>query len=320
MCKKVKPQTTTSKAEIPEYVEEGGKKLVALGTAAAEKPFEAYTGDRVAKLNPDQMTAFQKIRNLASGAPQVINESLAGARKYGNAPAQNIGTERVVDEGGRLGAISDYFNPYTEQALQPALRKIMDAADQQRKQIGAAATSSGAFGDARHGVVEGVLNRDTSQVIGDTSSQFFKSAFDSAMANRSNDLNRFFQADTTDANYNEQALQRGLTGSGALIDRSNSDQQRQLQAIQALLSGGNVQQGNKQAGLDVDYGEFLREQGWDASLIDTLAKALGGAPYEKTQTSTGPATRDNSILGAVGSVVGKVATSAPVAAALASFI
>jgi hypothetical protein len=320
MCKDAPDQKSTSTVDIPAYVEAGGKKLVSLGTKAADKPFVPYTGDRVAGLNQDQTTAFQQIRNLISGAPKVLDESLAGARTYANAPAQNIETERVVDEGGRLGAISDYFNPYTEQALQPAIRKIMEAADQQRKQIGASATSSGAFGDARHGIMEGVLNRDTSQVIGDTSSQFFKSAFDSAMANRSTDLNRFLQADTTDANFDEQGLQRGFTGSGAVLDRANSDQQRQLQAIQALLSGGTQQQGNVQAGLDADYGEFLRKQGWDASLIDTLAKALGAAPYQKTQTTTQDGGKDNSLIGLGGSVAGSVLSSAPVAAALAAFI
>lgn len=300
MCKESETKST-SKTEIPEYVEAGGKKLVDLGVKASEKPFEAYTGDRVADLTPDQLTAFQKIRDLVSGAPQVLDESLAGARNYAAAPAQTVSTERVVDEDGRLGAISDYFNPYVEQALEPALRKIMEAADQQRKRIGANATSAGAFGDARHGIVDSELDQNTSTAIGDTSQQFFKNAFDSAIANRGADLNRFMQADGTTAQYAETALNRELAGSGAVQDRATADQQKQLQLIQSLLAGGTVQQANEQAGLDAGFGEFLREQGWDSTLIDQLARALGGAPYEKSQTETSTQP-DNSLIGAAGSV------------------
>lgn len=307
MCKESE-QKSVSKTELPDFVEAGGRKLVDLGVKASEKPFEAYTGDRVADLNSDQLTAFQKIRNLVSGAPQVLDESLTGARNYAAAPAQDVSTERIVDEDGKLGAISDYFNPYVDQALQPALRKIMEAADQQRKRIGANATSAGAFGDARHGIVDSELDQNTSTAIGDTASQFFKNAFDTAMGQRATDLSRFLQADTTNAQYDEAALAREFQGSGALLDRAQSDQQKQLQLIQSLLAGGTAQQANDQAGLDADFGEFLRKEGYDASLIDVLARALGAAPYEKSQTTT-TTQPDNSGLGALGSIAGSIASA-----------
>lgn len=307
MCKKSK-ETTSSKVEIPEYVETGGKKLIADATKIADKPFAAYTGDRVADFTPDQLTAFQKIRDLVGSAPNVLNESLQGARGYANAPAQRIGTERIVDEGGQLGAISDYFNPHVDAALSPAIRKIMEAADAQRKQIGASATSSGAFGDARHGVVEGVLNRDTSQVIGDTASRFYNDAWNTAMSERESDLNRFKDTDVTNANFNESGLNRLLTGSGAISNRVSGDQEMKLQQIQSLLSGGNQQQGNAQAGLDAGFQEFLRGQGWDFTVLEALSSALNAAPYQKTQTQTS-SRPDNSGLGVLGSVAGAVLSS-----------
>jgi len=320
MCKKAKPETQTSEVKVPEYVETGGKKLIADGIKLSDKPFVAYTGDRVADFSPDQLTAFQKLRDLIGSAPNVSGESLQGARSYASAPSQSIGTERIVDENGQLGAISDYFNPHVDAALQPAIRKIMESADAQRKMIGAGATSSGAFGDARHGVVEGVLNRDTSQVVGDTAAKFYNDAWNTAMAERTSDLNRFKDTDTINANFNEAGLNRLLTGSGAVVDRVGADQAMKLNQIQALLSGGNQQQGNAQAELDAGFQEFLRGQGWDFSVLEALSSALNAAPYPKTQTTSKSGGSDNSILGTLGSIVGSVASSKPVAAAIASFI
>lgn len=308
MCKDTEKKSET-KTNIPQYVEDAGKLLVSKATDVAEKPFTPYTGDRFAGFTPDQQTAFQKIRDLASSAPGVGQEALGMIRNFGNAPAQNVSTERVVDEKGRLGAISDYFNPYVDNALQPALRKIMEAADAQRKQIGASATSSGAFGDARHGVVESNLNRNTSTAIGDTASQFYTNAFDKAMANRASDLNRFLSADTTDANFAEQGLGRQLTGANSLVSNAQADQQRQLQALQALLGSGNQQQGQAQLKKDFDFNEFMRQQGWDADVLGVLGAALAAAPYEKSQTTTETG-KDNSLIGALGSVVGSVASAA----------
>lgn len=308
MCKDAEKKSET-KTNIPQYVEDAGKLLVSKATDVAEKPFTPYTGDRFAGFTPDQQTAFQKIRDLASSAPGVGQEALGMIRNYGNAPAQNVSTERVVDEKGRLGAISDYFNPYVDNALQPALRKIMEAADAQRKQIGASATSSGAFGDARHGVVESNLNRNTSTAIGDTASQFYTNAFDKAMANRAADLNRFLSADTTDANFAEQGLGRQLAGANSLVSNAQADQQRQLQVLQALLGAGNQQQGQAQLKKDFDFNEFMRQQGWDADVLGVLGAALAAAPYEKSQTTTETG-KDNSLIGALGSVVGSVASAA----------
>ena len=182
MCKESKKQeSTTSTSSIPAWLEGVSQKVATKAGDLTDKPFESYTGQRVADFSGDQMSAFQKLRDLVSGG-----ETPAAIGKYTNAPAQNIGTERVVDEGGRLGQIADYMNPHVAGALQPALAKIQEQADAQRKRLSAGATSAGAFGDARHGVVESKLDQNTSQAMGDTASQFYMNAFDRAMGQRSN--------------------------------------------------------------------------------------------------------------------------------------
>lgn len=306
---------TTTVQKVPEYIEQGGKDVLARATALADKPFEPFSGQRVADFSADQQTAFQQLRDLIAGAPQVGGEAIQGARDFAAAPAQSLSTERIVDEDGRLGAISDYMNPFVDQALQPALRKIQEQADAQRKRIGAGATSAGAFGDARHGIMEAMLGRDTSMAMGDTASQFYLDAFRDALGLRQGDLSRMTDIDKTNALFAEQGLDRLFQGSGAVLDRAGQDQQQGLQLIQSLLSSGGIQQGADQAELDAAYQEFLRQYGHDFDVVSAMASALSGLPYTRTTTTTQP---NNSLMGLLGSGLGAFAGTEAGAGALAA--
>lgn len=312
-----KKSKTTTVQKVPEYIEQGGKEVIAKSQQLADKPFEAYTGERVADFSADQMTAFQQLRDLIAGAPQVGGEAIQGARDFASAPAQSLTTERIVDEDGRLGAISDYMNPFVDQALQPALRAIQEQADAQRKRIGAGATSSGAFGDARHGIMEAMLGRDTSTAMGDTASKFYLDAFRDALGLRQGDLGRMTDVDKTNALFAEQGLDRLFQGSGAVLDRAGQDQQQGLQLIQSLLSSGTMQQGNEQAGLDADFQEFLRKYGHDFDVVGMMASALSGVPYTREQTTTQP---NNSALGFLGSGLGSLLGTEAMGSAIAGMI
>lgn len=308
---------TTTVQKVPDYIEEGGKEVIRRSQALADKPYESYTGNRVADFSGDQMSAFQQLRDLISNAPQVGGEALAGARTYASAPAQSISTERIVDEGGQLGAIDDYLNPYVENALTPALRRIQEQSDAQRKRIAAGATAGGAFGDARHGILEAQLGRDTSTAMGDTASQFYLDAFERALGARRDDLGRMLDVDKSNAVFSEQALDRGFQGTGALLDRTAQDQQTALERIKALLTTGGMQQGNEQAELDAAFEDFLRKYGHDFDVIGMMASALSGVPYTKTQTTTQP---NNSGLGFLGSAAGSLLGTDAMGTAIAALI
>ena len=308
MCKESEKKTESTQTQaIPDWLESVSRSLAERTQAQAEKPFEVYSGDRVADLTGDQQTAFQKLRDFVGGG-----ETTAPLRDAMTKPAGTVGTERVVDEDGRLGAISGYLNPYVENALQPALTKIQEQADGRRKQINAGATAARAFGDARHGIAESTLDKNTSQAIGDTASSFMMNAFDKSMATRGGDLNRFTDADLKNAQLEEQALNRGVAGSQAM-------QNQMLQQLQALLNAGGIQQGNEQMELDTQYQEFIRKISNDPQQLNLLASVLGRLPYSKTTTGSATETSpDNSLLGVAGALGGAVLGSNPVASALAS--
>lgn len=301
MGKTSKEEKTT---EVPGYVTEAGTDLAAKASDLLSKPYEAYTGDRVAGFTADQQSAFQKLRDLISGAPQIGEAAVTSTMNAASAPGQNIQTERIVDEGGKLGAIGDYLNPYQASVVDPALRKIQEQADRQAKNIGSMATSSKAFGDARHGILEAMLGRDTSLATGETTGSLMKQGYDTAMGERTADLNRFKDVDTLNANFNETALNRNIAGNKAAVDVATADQNRLLSQINSLLGAGSQQQANDQAGLDAAYQEFMRRYiGDDQAKIAAAAQAMSGLKgnYSTTETKEKP---DNSLLGGLGSAAG----------------
>lgn len=301
MCKESK---TTTQNSVPGYVTGVGADLASKAQGVLDKPFESYTAPRVAGFTDDQQSAFQQLRNLIANAPQVGGDAIKGAQNYASAGPQSVSTSRVVDTN-KLGSIDDYLNPYREAALKPALRTIQEQSDAQRKQINANATTAGAFGDARHGIKDAMLGRDTSLAMGETANKAMSDAYNQAMSQRQSDLARMLGVDTQDANFNEQALGRELTGTGAMLDRAGTDQNQKLQGISALLGSGTQQQGNAQQNLDAAFQEFMRRYGDDYNKIAGATQAMGGLKgnYDTTQTQTKP---DNSILGALGSGAGSV--------------
>lgn len=306
MGKKDNKTTQTTKAELPDYIVSAGKDLLSRAQSLANKPFETYTGNRVADFKPDQMNAFQRIRDMLANSPIVGPEAMEGARRYGSAPAQQIGMERIVDEDGRLGKIADYLNPHVDAALEPAIRRIMEAAGIQRNQIGSNATTAGAYGDARHGIADAALNRDTQTTVGDTASRVFMDAFSQAMGHRAGDQGRFMAADEANAQLSERALERDFQGSGALIDRANADQNRLLTGLRELLMSGTAQQTQDQAGLDAAFQEFLRKYGHDFDVLGALGGALSSTPYAQQQTTVQDGGKDKSGMQAIGAVAGAV--------------
>lgn len=318
MCFGDSEQTQTSETKLPAYIDDGARDLVKKARALSEKPYGSYEGERVADFTADQNTAFQRIRDLISGAPQVGGEAAAGARRYASAPAQDITTERIIDETGRLGSMNDYINPNVEAALAPALKKIMEASADAKRQIGTSANMSNAFGDARQGVLEDNLMGTTLDSIGSTTASFMNDAWNQAMGYRNQDLNRFKDTDVINANYAEQALGRDFEGTGSLITRQAGDQANQLELIKSLLSSGTAQQAGEQANLDADYEDFLRGYAHDFNVLDALRGALGvNTSRTTTQTQSSP---DNSGFNLLGALGGAFASSPAGSAALAALI
>lgn len=280
-------QVSTTQA-LPSWMQSAAQQNIDLASDFAAKPYEAYTGDRVAPLTSNQNDAFGLIKNIAGSSNPYLSDIEGLYKSFGSAPASSIATPSLLGAGtdARTASLTDYMNPYVMAALQPMLQDIERQGISQRKSLDAQATMDGAFGDARSGVERGAQRRNENTLRTNTIGTGLKTAFDTASGLRTTDVANLMDTDKTNANLNETMLQRMITGGKALTDLDSSNVNRGLQTANALANAGGVEQNTAQKMNDAKYEEFLRSIGWDQEKIKTLTAALSSTPYEKTSVAT----------------------------------
>lgn len=302
---------TTQTTSPPDWVQQAGQANYNIAKSILDQGFVPYTGQLTAPLSQNEKAASNLVATTAaSGNPYLstTEQALTGA---GQAPAYSYDFSTVVDPNGPLGAISDYMDPYLAQVLAPTLRQIGISGAQARQGINANATAAGAYGDARHGVVEGAQLKNQAQQEQDATAQGFSSAFNNAMTNRQQDLSRYLTTQQSQQSADEQALNR-LRQSG--IDLTGLDQStiaRALGLSTALGTTGANERSVDQASNDAQYQQFLRQQGWTNDEIAFLTSVLRGTPTATTTTGQSVTQEpDNSGWGIIGSIVGSLASAA----------
>lgn len=284
-----KTTNTSSTSTLPSWLESGSEGIAKWLQTGIGQPFTPYEAERVAPLTGMEGQAGDILSGLAGGA----NTAEAGDlyRTSATAGPQSIDFTRLIDNisggaGGPEGSIQDYMNPWIEQVLNPQMRAIQEQGAQQRIGIGNQATSAGAFGDTRHGILEGEQLRNEAQLGADTVGRGYSDAFNNAMGLRSNDLARRLTTDQSNAGYAETALNRGTTGADRLLGMN----QQGIDIAKALAGAGGTERGVAQAGLDADFSEFMRKQGFTTDQAKSMAQILAMLPHSKTTTGTGTET------------------------------
>ena len=284
--------TTTQTPVVPTDVETARRDLLGRATAFANEPYAPYTTSsgqaipRVAGFAPDQLSAFQNVRNLAgtSGAlgaltPGLTTEAISRAR----------GLATTLPETN----IQAYMSPYTESVLDPAIRDIEERSARQRLSLGQQAARTGSFGGSRQAVAESELERSTQRNIGEISAAERAKAYNQAL-----DQFRKDQSNIPD-------LYKGALG--ALTSGLAQTASRLGTEYSPLLQTGSAQQALEQAQLDVLRREFEEQRDYPLRGLEALRGALGlgastlGIGQAGTETRPGP--------NVLGQVLGTVAAA-----------
>ena len=166
-----KPSVTTVQApsqsqtsyDIPEYFKEIQEDTLRRGQKEFSKPYQAYTGQRVAQLDPYEVQAGNIYQNQI--VPQAGQLAAIGNQTYDTATAQA------------------YANPYEDQVVSGALKDLREAYGQSQQSMNASAIGAGAFGGSRQGI-QNVLGAERFiESAGDTSARLRQAGFESG-ANR----------------------------------------------------------------------------------------------------------------------------------------
>jgi hypothetical protein len=153
------PSQQTTTYQIPEYFKEIQERTLRRAETESQKPFEAFTGQRVAQLTPTEIQAGNIFGQQI--LPQAGQLAQIGAQTFTPAMAQQ------------------YMNPYENQVVQSALGDVERNYQQQQRALSSQAIGSGAFGGGREGVQRGILGGEYLRSVGDISGRLRQAGFES---------------------------------------------------------------------------------------------------------------------------------------------
>lgn len=173
-----------------------------------------------------------------------------------------------------------YMTPYQQGVTDIAKEQAIRDANRRRSEIGLDAASQGALGGYREGIVESNLNRDLLRNLSDIQTRGLQSGFESAQQQ--------FERDRA-ARMAQEAQQ--LSGAQLLGGFAPQAQQMALERIGALGGVGGQRRGFRQAGLDIGYEDFLRQEGYPRRQIGFQSDIIRGLQLQPSQTVSSYAQR-----------------------------
>ena len=304
----------SSQADLPAWAKPYFERNLAKAEAQYGKPYEAYTGDRLAGQSQDTLDAISGTRDLANqnvgitgltGAQDYMTSGMTTAEGLADYNPNTFSQYGYNDPNKFTGAnVGQYMNPYTQNVVDRQKTEAMRDYQQGQGARDAKAVQAGAFGGSR-GAVRNFLAEDSMMdrmgmiqdkglrdAYKDASGQF-SAARTADMAvdkSRAAELSRVEGArEGADQFAARQGLNALGVGTGLAKDSvalGELGRQTDIQNLQLLEGIGAAEEGRDQQQLDLDYNEFLAKQGYTAEQIGNMTGILSGMPIAATGTNT----------------------------------
>jgi hypothetical protein len=173
--------------------------MLAKGEAAANLPYQPFTGQRFAGPSPLQEQAFSGLSNLQLPPEFRAGSQLAAlagisAGNLGNyAPGRFANFYQTPQEYspatmstglGEVKSVKDYMSPYQQNVTDITSREMRRQADIGRQAEQARLAQAGAYGGSRQAIMEAERQRNLQQQMEDITTKGLQSAYDRAQAQR----------------------------------------------------------------------------------------------------------------------------------------
>lgn len=319
---------------LPSYLEDYSYGILSNAAGLASQPYQPYQGARVAAPTDDQNAARAGLRSSIGGwqAPwtQARSDTLQAGRTTGLQPAlgyleQSAGVDSRATAAPDLaaarqtfpGAFQQYLNPYTSAVTDEIGRlgtrnwteNIMPGVNDQFMR-------AGQYGSSRNAEILGRAGRDVSaDILGQQTGALergYATAGNLFNQDAARSLSTASTASGIDENYARRLAETGVqTGalydaerSGLLktaashLDQAKTNQDMSFKDYAALEGMGALEQSRDQAGLNLAYEDFQRQQQYPYDQVGFLANTARGVPYSSTQytSSTAPSGYNPSLL------------------------
>jgi hypothetical protein len=262
---------TGANSSISPYAGDYVADMLGKGAAAADKPYEAYTGPLTAGSSDLQQQAFRGVGSLQ--APGAM-----GGQGY---QTQTFGAQQA----------NQYMNPYLQASLDPQLRENRREAEIQRIQDAGRLTKAGAFGGSRQAIMEAEGARNLLQSQADITARGYDTAFQQAQKQFNTEQDRGMTAqdktnkfgfDVLTAQRNAGDTQRAIEAEGIAADKEQFEEERdyaqkQIQYQKSLLEGLPLESQSKQFMGPSDLAQLFAILGAGGQLSEVYDKYTGGS-------------------------------------------
>lgn len=266
---------TTEMTSLPQWYQDAQKGLISQAAGIANEPYTPYNGPRVAGLTDLQNQAIGNASNAGVAGGNTLQRGADLAYNAGNTQFDPAQFEQFL---------SPYTNGVVDRIAQLGERNLTENL---LPQINDSFIGSGMPFGSRHEDITARALRDTNGSILGQQSQALSSAYDSAMGNYQN------------------ALQRQAQTGGILSGIGTGQTQNEMQAggFQNLMGG--VQQANQQQNLDTAYGDFQNQKNYPLQQLDVVNSILKGySPYQSKTTTTVAGSPNTSVTSPGGTALG----------------
>ena len=235
-----------------------------------------YRGPRLAGFTPEEQAYKAAVTRIGTGegpratrqAEQTIGEAARGIGSVATA----AGAPSLL----RDADLTPYQSQYTQGVIDPQIRAIREAAQQQAAELGASAAQAGAFGGYRQGLGEQAIRQQEIEQIGDVTARGMEEAFRSAQA-----------AQQQDAAAEVAAREQQLAAFGRLGGMGTSQMQLgsqmgadEMQRLQAMRDAGMDTRRLQQTAYDIQKAEFEREMQHPERQLKFMTGMLQQLPYQ----------------------------------------
>lgn len=292
-------------------------------TSAAFDMTRNIAGQGIAGM-PEAMNIFgsnaQAGQNIANAANPF--QFSASGFSAADSTAGQFDPTRTFDSA----AAQQYMSPYIQNVLQDQMANQRRQFDISQGDRDAQAVRIGAFGGSRQAVQQSLAEDDLQRNMGQTFNQGLQSAYTDAQGMFQADRGAQFSREQAQIAENARAqglgaqelgrVQAGDAGEQARVQGSQADEnaratQERLQAMgfsaeqaQQMLGAGELdratgiqnaqllealgmsQEARQQAGLDIAYQDFVRQQAYPEQQLQMMSSILRGVPIENSTTTT----------------------------------
>lgn len=275
-------KSLTSQTILPDWYTNYAMQLMANQQEITSRPYTTYQAPRVADFTAQQQQGFDMTGQVAGAYQPGLNAAQQATTNVLNAPGALEAAQPYFTRANATSVdnIGQYMNPYTDQVVNRIAElgtrnlseNIMPALEGryiQAGQMGFGGTPSGFRTDTARAI------RDTSADILGQQTQALQQGYTQAMNASSADLGRFGALGTAVGNM--VGTDRTTTANTAanLANLAGLQQSLGLTGAGALQQVGAQQQDLNQQNLDIAYGDFLRQQGWDQQQINSALGTMG---------------------------------------------